>query len=104
MENNLTGFSNASSGASLSEGFTSTSMITFDPQYSSPEFIRFEEFDDRLEFIYTEEPNIVYTVFPPIYAQKRCFKIVYSCVDGKWNKSDKIYGKIIPATKEDYEF
>jgi hypothetical protein len=34
----------------------------------------------------------------------RVFKTVFSCVDGKWNKSDRIYGEIISASDESYEF
>jgi len=41
------------------------------------------------------------THIPP---QERVFKIVYSCVNGKWNKSDRIYGNIISAQDEGYEF
>lgn len=87
----------------LNLGGTSTTF-KIDPQYSSPELIRFDEFEDRLEFIYKEKLNIIYTVYPPKEPEERVFKIVYSCVEGKWNKSNKIYGKIIPATKENYEF
>ena len=36
--------------------------------------------------------------------QPNVFKIVFSCIDGKWNKSDRIYGKIIPPSEESYEF
>lgn len=31
-------------------------------------------------------------------------KIIYSCIDGKWNKSEPIYGKIIPTQDEYFEF
>jgi hypothetical protein len=44
------------------------------------------------------------TIYPSPPPEERVFKIVYSCVDGKWNKSEKIYGKIIPSQKEYYEF
>jgi hypothetical protein len=40
----------------------------------------------------------------PPYHDERAVKIVYSCVDGKWNKSEPIYGKIIPAQDEYFEF
>lgn len=37
---------------------------------------------------------------------KRVYKIVYSCLDGKWHKSDRIYGEIIPeqVIEETYKF
>ena len=47
---------------------------------------------------------ISYTVYPQQPLEERVFKIVYSCKDGKWNKSEPNYGKIIPATDEDYDF
>ena len=52
--------------------------------------------DDSIELIYKETP----------YAGPRpsVFKIVYSCKDGKWHQSEKIYGQIIPAAKEKYKF
>ena len=36
----------------------------------------------------------------------RIYKIVYSCLDGKWHKSDRIYGEIIPkqVIEETYKF
>ena len=36
----------------------------------------------------------------------RVYKIVYSCLDGKWYKSDRIYGEIIPkqVIEETYKF
>lgn len=36
----------------------------------------------------------------------RVYKIVYSCLDGKWHKSDRIYGEIIPkqVIEETYKF
>lgn len=37
---------------------------------------------------------------------KRVYKIVYSCLDGKWHKSDRIYGEIIleQIIEETYKF
>ena len=36
----------------------------------------------------------------------KIYKIVYSCLDGKWHKSDRIYGEIIPkqVIEETYKF
>jgi hypothetical protein len=56
-------------------------------------------FDDSIEIIYNEFP-----VYPTNLSTNKVFKIIYSCEDGKWNVSDKIYGTIIPATHETYEF
>ena len=63
-----------------------------------------KEVGESIEVIYTQQ--LCYTMlggFPP-YSDKRAVKIIYSCIDGKWNKSNPIYGKIIPAKDEYYEF
>lgn len=62
------------------------------------------ENNDSIEFIYKQTSIIGYTSFPPPPPETMVFKIVFSCVNGKWNKSDRIYGKIIPASNETYEF
>ena len=72
--------------------------------YTTPEYydrIDVIEKEDCIEMIYQERNN---TVYPPRYPTPRIFKIVFSCVDGKWHKSDRIYGKVVPAQKERYEF
>lgn len=55
------------------------------------------EYEDRIEILYKEIPNI----WPSVI---KVYKIIYSCKDGKWNKSDKIYGTLVPAVDEHYEF
>lgn len=96
------GYSSAITG--LSGGITGTTTFKIETQYGTPELVRFDEFEDRLEFIYIETSNIIYTVYPSPPPERRVFKIIFSCVDGKWNKSEKIYGEIIPATEEYYDF
>ncbi len=76
--------------------------------WSNPELIRTEEIGETLEFIYTENNIVVNAVYylgeyvPKI--NKRVFKIIYSCVDGKWNKSERVYGRVQPALEEQYYF
>lgn len=82
---------------------TATTFQVF-PQYHTEKMVLFEEFEDRIEVIYTEKSDVCYTTYPPTYPERRVYKIIYSCIDGKWNKSDKIYGEIIPAQEEQYEF
>lgn len=72
--------------------------------WSTPERVDVIENFDNIEFIYKETSMISYTSFPPPPPQERVFKIVFSCVDGKWNKSERIYGKIVPAENERYAF
>lgn len=65
-----------------------------------------KEVGETIEMIYKETlsgdySHTIYFNSPP---EERIFKIVYSCVDGKWNKSERIYGKIVPAREEYYDF
>lgn len=76
------------------------SSVTINYQeWGVPKRIDVIENEESIEFIYKEKLQHLSGV--PSY---RVFKIVFSCVDGKWNKSDRIYGKIIPASEETYEF
>lgn len=72
--------------------------------WNNPILIKTQEKGDTVELFYKQESlftNLNYPVGPP---KQRVFKIVYSCKEGKWHKSDRVYGKIIPAQKERYEF
>lgn len=84
-----------------------TSSTTFQfNQWGTPERIRVEEYSDRIEMIYKQFSTMSYINTTTLYStpEQRVYKIVYSCVDGKWNKSEPIYGKIVPAVDEYYEF
>jgi hypothetical protein len=59
---------------------------------------------DCIEFIYKETSMITLTVYPSPQPAERVFKIVFSCVDGLWNQSDKIYGDIVEKSEEYYIF
>lgn len=65
-----------------------------------------KEVGETIEMIYKETLNSNYshTIYFNSLPEERVFKIVYSCVDGKWNKSERIYGEIIPAQEEYYDF
>ncbi len=91
---------------------SSTSIVVpigYGREWSTPEQIETHEYDDHIEVLYKEQSvsangfvNMEYNYnYEP---SVRIFKIVFSCIDGKWNKSEKIYGKIIPAQEEYYEF
>lgn len=75
---------------------TTATSPEFTSKYWSPApvFIRAQEVGESVEFIYKQVGPIITEVF----------KIVYSCVDGKWNKSAPIYGEIIPPQGETYLF
>lgn len=82
---------------------TGTSVTNFN-QWNEPTLIKVEEIGETIEFIYKQTSMISYTVYPLPSPEERVFKIVFSCKNGKWNKSEPIYGTIIPATDEDYDF
>ena len=54
------------------------------------------EGEDRIELIYIENGFIS--------SERKVYKIIYSVVEGQWNRSEPIWGKIIPSREETYEF
>ena len=87
-------------------GLTTSTLTgtTYFNQWGEPTFIKAIEVGETIEFIYKQTSMISYTVYPPSQPTERVFKVVYSCKDGKWNKSKPIYGTIIPPREEDYDF
>lgn len=77
---------------------------TFLNHWNEPTLINIMEVGETIEFIYKQTSMINYTTYPSLEPEKRVFKIVFSCKNGKWNKSEPIYGTIIPAIDEDYNF
>ena len=74
-------------------------------QWSNASFIRSQVVGESVEFIYSQYQLVTFsTGFYNLPAETRVFKIVFSCVNGKWNVSEPIYGKVIPAQEEDYDF
>jgi hypothetical protein len=71
--------------------------------WSTPTRLEVNELNDSIEMIYEETSLGTLTIYSYPPPQKRYFKIVFSCVDGKWNKSEKIYGKKIEH-QEYFEF
>lgn len=72
--------------------------------WSHPERVSVQEYEDRIEMVYKVTSMVTYTIYPAPPPEVKIFKIIFSCVDGKWNKSEPIYGKIIPSQEENYEF
>ena len=81
-----------------------TGTFIFNGMWSEPTRMQIIENSDSLEIIYKQTSLLYLSVYPSIPPEQRVFKIVFSCVDGKWNKSDPIYGKIIAAQNEYYGF
>lgn len=84
-------------------GSGSSGTATMDT-WNPPVLVQTSEVGESIELTYRESSNMAYTTFPPQYPPDRVFKIIYSCVAGKWNKSERIYGKIIPEQSEYFEF
>ena len=85
-------------------GATSTGTTTWQGLWNPMIFKEVNEVGETIEIIYTQTSQYSRTGGLSPYHDERAVKIIYSCVDGKWNKSEPIYGTIIPATDEDYDF
>lgn len=87
--------------------FSNSSFLSADPLWRAPIRIDVIETPDSIEFMYKQTymlSNLACTPNSYQTPQERVFKIVFSCVDGKWNKSERVYGKILPAEGERYVF
>jgi len=80
---------------SISDSLLSTSTTTFINQLGEATLVETNVLEDSIEMIYEETSNIISSVYPILTPEKIHFKIVFSCVDGKWNRSERIYGKKI---------
>ena len=85
-------------------GSTSTGTIANVGLWNPMVLKEVNEVGETIEMIYTQTSQFSRTGGLPPYHDERAVKIVYSCVDGKWNKSEPIYGKIVPAQDEYFEF
>jgi len=101
--NSSTGTVTSGHSALGANTFNTTGTSTFNP-WNHPEIIEVREVGESIEMIYKQTSSFSRTVGLQPYHDERLYKIVYSCVDGKWNKSEPIFGKIIPAQSESYEF
>jgi hypothetical protein len=101
--NSSTGTVTSGHSALGANTFNSTGTSTLNTWYY-PERIEVREVGESIEMIYKQTSSFSRTGGLPPYHDTRLYKIVYSCVDGEWNKSEPIYGKIIPAQDESYQF
>jgi hypothetical protein len=92
--------------SSSSNGITTATDITGFTNdmntWSTNERIEVNQVGETIEMIYKQ--TLHFKDWPSKLTEERVYKIVYSCIDGKWNKSEPIYGKIIPAQEEYFEF
>ena len=75
-------------------------------EWLEPELIDTVELIDSIELVYKQEPAYTYTTngFYPLGNPPRIFKVVFSCKDGKWHKSERIEGRYVYPMGEGYEF
>ena len=92
----------------MSKGESSISILSGDTTtvdlWYPPTQTRAIEREGCIEIIYKEVSRVTYTIHPSPDPEERVFKITFSCKDGKWHKSERIYGHIRSATGESYEF
>jgi hypothetical protein len=84
-------------GLGVNDGTTTSAKINL---WHSPTLIETNEVGESIEMIYKE----VSLISKNNIKEERVFKIIFSCIDGKWNKSERIYGEIVPPTNEYYNF
>ena len=96
-------FTSGTSNSHSSFGTLNTGTTNINT-WNYPERIEVIEVGESIEMIYKQTSSFYRTGGLAPYSDERLYKIVYSCVDGKWNKSEPIYGKIIAAQDEYYEF
>lgn len=72
-------------------------------QWTEPNLVEVDEGENYLALTYTEDRvSNFYNATSDSLESRRVYKVIYSCRGGKWHKSEKIYGKIVPPTKETY--
>ena len=100
---NLLSTSNGTAiGTTASSTMTGTAITNLISNWSTPERLEANEVGETIEMIYKQ--TLGFNYWPAPFFEERVFKIVYSCIDGKWDKSEPIYGKIVPAQVEYFEF
>ena len=80
---------------------SSATNITNANLWSNPELIETNVLDSSVELIYKQVYLVSNSWQTP---SRRALKIIFSCIDGKWNKSEPVYGEIISAQEEYYTF
>jgi hypothetical protein len=72
-------------------------------QWTEPNLVEVDEGENYLALTYTEDRiSNFYNATSGSIESRRVYKVIYSCRGGKWHKSEKIYGKIVPPSKETY--
>ena len=96
-------FSFRDSGTITLTGMTTSVGTVHIEEYEEPIQIKTIVHKDNIEIWYTQDKVFINSnsIFPNSPVQ-RLYKIIYSCIDGKWNESSPIFGQIIPP--QDIQF
>jgi hypothetical protein len=95
---------NVAAGQSNHLNIYTSGTSTF-TEWSCPQRVDVRDTGHSIEMIYLQDRiNRLWGGTIPQIPERRVFKIVYSCVNGQWHKSEPIFGEIIPAIKEQYVF
>jgi hypothetical protein len=87
----------------ITSGSTSTWASYNRNDWTEPNLVEVDEGKNYLALTYTEDRvSNFYNGTSGSVESRRVYKVIYSCIGGKWHKSEKIYGKIVPPTKETY--
>jgi hypothetical protein len=69
-------------------GSSGTTLIL--DMWDNPIRVEVNEVGETIEMVYKQTSMLTLTIYPS--PKVRVFKIIYSCVDGKWNRSEPIFG------------
>jgi hypothetical protein len=89
---------NTASGAMTSVTMNGTTGMN---QWANPQLVQTIELQESIELVYKQD-SLMSNNWGSL--PSRVYKIVFSCIDGKWNKSEPIIGQIMSAQDEHYEF
>lgn len=88
----------------VNTGASDTSSITSWDGWGNPYIIDTILGNKSIELVYRRDAQFTHTVFPVSTPNPKIFKIIYSCKNGKWHKSEKIKGYYVSKKEESYEF
>ena len=90
-------------GSTGSNLFGSSETTLIVEHWGTPNRISVEEVGESIEMVFEQTLSYIgyYATQPET---RRVYKIIYSCVDGKWNKSEPVFGRIVPAQCEKFCF
>lgn len=93
-------------GSTIGSTIGSASGYYLREEWSEPQLVDVDEGENYLVLTYTQSKvSCFYSGYSATHSDvgsRRVYKIIYSCRGGKWHKTDRIYGRIVPPTEETY--